>query len=201
MCRLIETICLKDRQLLHPEWHEKRLNDTRKELFGITASLKLQDFITLPSSLQDGVYKCRILYGEQIESVEFQPYSPRLLRSLQLVECGELDYRFKYEDRGAIDRLSVLRGNADDILLVRDGLITDTSFSNIVFFDGKSWVTPDSCLLNGTQRQRLLFEGVIEEVSITVSDLKKYSYAKPINAMLDFAGTETFPVTAIRRLH
>ncbi len=41
-------------------------------------------------------------------------------------------------------------------LCVKNGLVTDCTIGNLVFFDGTGWVTPDQPLLKGTKRQALL---------------------------------------------
>lgn len=49
------------------------------------------------------------------------------------------------------------------MLIVRDGWVTDTSFTNVVFEDaGGGLYTPETCLLEGTRRQSLLDEGRIQ---------------------------------------
>jgi len=194
MYRLIESIKLQNRQLQHVEWHNKRLNEARYLLFAAKNPIDLQQIVEIPSSLSDGVYKCRILYGENIESIEFQPYTPREVWTLKLLEADEIEYTYKYEDRQALNRLFAMKGEADDILIVKNGHITDTSYSNIVFFDGDKWITPDTYLLNGTQRQRMLSEGLIFETPVAVGDLKSFKLAKPINAMLDFEATATVKI-------
>ena len=194
MYRLIESIKLQSRELQHIEWHNKRFNETRNQLFGIGEAIDLKQVIRIPDSLSDAVYKCRVLYDKGIDSIEFQPYSPKPVNTLQLVVDDEIEYTYKYENRQAFDRLLNLKGQADEILIVKKGHITDTSYSNIVFFDGQKWITPDTFLLNGTQRQRLLAEGLITEASITPSNLKNFTAAKPINAMLDFDTTNSVTI-------
>jgi len=151
--------------------------------------LDLGQIVEIPDSLEEGVYKCRVLYNNVIESIELHPYFPKNIQTLRLVEDNDIDYTFKYEDRRAFDRMLAQKEEADEILIVKNGFITDTSYSNIVFFDGQNWVTPDTYLLNGTQRQHLLAEGLIKEAGIRPSDLEKYTGAKLINAMLDFDAT------------
>jgi len=65
-------------------------------------------------------------------------------------------------------------------------LRSDSFSSNIIFYNGKEWVTPDTPLLKGTQRQYLIDKGFIKEERITDKDILKYSKLKLINAMLDF---------------
>ncbi|MDD4922533.1 MAG: aminotransferase class IV [Bacteroidales bacterium] len=195
MCRLIESIKFQDNQLQHIKWHNKRFNEARNRLFGMDGFIDLQQMIRIPDSLQEGIYKCRVLYGKQIETIDFLSYIPKKMRTLQLVEDNEIDYTYKYENRLAFERLLTSKGQADDILIVKNGHITDTSYSNMVFFDGEKWITPDTFLLNGTQRQHMLAKGLITEAPVTLSALKKFKLAKPINAMLDF---ETTPSVTIR---
>jgi len=189
MYRLIESIKLQNRQLQHIEWHNKRFNEARHQLFGMHGDIDLSDVIDIPEHLSTEVYKCRVLYRKEVEVVEFQPYLPRDVRTLQLLEVNDIDYTYKFEDRQVFDSLMSRKGQADDILIVKNGYITDTSYSNIVFFDGEKWITPDTYLLNGTQRQYLLTKKIITEAKVMKNDLKNFPLAKPINAMLDFDRT------------
>jgi 4-amino-4-deoxychorismate lyase len=189
MCRLVESIKVEGGQLIHIEWHNLRFNEARREAFGVEQAVNLQDLIVIPEGLSCEVYKCRVLYKQQIEAVEFVPYTPRMVKTLRLVDGGAIDYHLKGENRTELNRLLLQKGEADDILIVKDGCITDTSYANIAFFDGCQWFTPDTYLLNGTQRRRLLAEGFLTEARVTPADLVKYSMAKPINAMLDWEKT------------
>jgi len=189
MYRLLESIKLKNRQLQHIEWHNKRFNEARHQLFGMHGDIDLLDVIEIPEHLTNEVYKCRVLYRKDVEVVDFQPYLPRDVKTLQLLEVNDIDYSFKFEDRQLFQSLMNLKGQADDILIVKNGFITDTSYSNIVFFDGEKWITPDTYLLNGTQRQYLLRKKIITEAKIRKEDVKNFQLAKPINAMLDFKTT------------
>ena len=68
---------------------------------------------------------------------------------------------------------------------MKNGYITDTSFSNIIFFDGANWITPSTPLLEGTKIKELLEKKIISEQEIKLKDLIKFSKAKLINAMID----------------
>jgi 4-amino-4-deoxychorismate lyase len=78
------------------------------------------------------------------------------------------------------------KGLADDVLIVKNGWITDTSFANILFFDGKRWLTPEKPLLKGTQRENLLRQGLIFQANISPASLPDFSKARLINAMIRF---------------
>ncbi len=82
-----------------------------------------------------------------------------------------MNYEFKYQDRTIINSFLTGINDVSDILIIKNGLLTDTSFSNIILFDGEKWITPDTYLLNGVKRRRLLENNEIIE--------KKGFYLRP----------------------
>lgn len=185
MCRLFETIKISDSEPCNLRLHENRLNLSRLKLFGSTGQISLADNIRVPDDCQTGVYRCRIIYEEAIISVEFIPYQPAAVRTLKLIQADGTDYSLKYLDRTCLTGL-IDREVADDVLIVKNGNVTDTSYSNIVFTAGRQWITPDTPLLRGTMREKLLSEGTIKEERITPGDLYKFTHFRLINAMLGF---------------
>lgn len=196
MCLLIESLKIEDGHPCHLADHERRMNDARKALFGIDTPIVLNDQLS-DIEIIDSILKCRIIYSDVIHSIECRPYTPRTLRSLTLIENDTIDYTYKYADRSMFDNLPSHAPDTD-FLIVKNGFITDTTFSNIVFYDGVQWITPATYLLNGTQRQRLLREGRIVSREVRVGDLSRFITAKPINAMLDFDTTPEIETAAIR---
>jgi 4-amino-4-deoxychorismate lyase len=165
-------------------------------LFNCTNEVGLRDVIDIPPDLPAAVHKCRVEYAAGIERVEFTKYQRRTVNTLTLVECDTIEYAHKYVDRGGIHQL--LEGIVtDDILIVKHGLITDTSFANIVFYDGARWLTPATPLLPGTARARLLHQQTIMTEEIRVNDLRHFTKAAIINAMLDLKDARTIPIEAI----
>jgi 4-amino-4-deoxychorismate lyase len=184
MCLLLETVNVQNRQLQNIEAHNLRATNSRRILFGLEDTLDLRDFISLSDDLDDKLYKCRIVYAQTVQQVELLPYVPQRIQTLRLVLNDAIQYEHKYLDRSYFDKL-LQSANADDILIVQHGLITDSSFSNVVFYDGKNWVTPARPLLFGTKRQILLERGVIQQREIACTDLNRFTHAALINAMLD----------------
>ncbi|MBE0680095.1 MAG: aminotransferase class IV [Bacteroidales bacterium] len=185
MCRLFETIRIIDGRPGNLDLHEQRLNRARRMLFGLNDDLRLSDYIRVPEERRSGIFRCRVVYGQTVVSTEFTPYVPAAVRTLRLVHADTLTYDHKYLDRSSLTGL-IERNLADDILIVREGCITDSSYANIVFSDGQQWVTPDTPLLCGTMRKRLLLDGVIKAERITVDSLGKFTHFRLINAMLGF---------------
>jgi len=187
MSLLFETIRLQDGVLLQLEYHNSRLNNSRKTVYNTSDYIELEQVIQIPSACKQGLFKCKVIYGKEgINSVGFEPYTARKVNSLRIIEDNSILYNHKFTDRGRLTRLITKRGNYDEILIVQKGFITDTSYSNIIFFDGKKWLTPSTPLLKGTMRSFLLENNLIEESDIRVIDIKNFQKARLINAMIPF---------------
>ncbi|WP_018617883.1 aminotransferase class IV [Spirosoma luteum] len=195
----LETICIRNRQLQNLSAHNDRFNRTRLACWQLHKPARLEDVIQLPDwLLPTETYKCRVTYGPAIETIEFEPYHIRPVQRLALVDADGLHYGHKYADRQAINNLFARRDSADDILMVRDGLLTDTSYANVALFDGKRWHTPAKPLLEGTQRARLLADGILHPADIRPADLPQFESIKLMNAMLDWEQTTPIPTQAVR---
>ena len=108
-------------------------------MLGKSDQLLLKDHIVIPQEYSSGVVKCRIPYGAAMGEVMFTNYSVKKVDTLMQVECEYFDYRFKYQERHKLDRLYELRGPADEILITHNGVITDTSYSNVALDEGSQW--------------------------------------------------------------
>jgi len=186
MYPLLETIKVKNGRLQNLESHQERVDRSRFELMGLNDSLQLDSIIQIPDYAKQGIYKCRVVYGKNCGEIEFIPYQPKQVKTLKVVFDDEIEYSYKFSDRTDLEKLLLQRGESDDILIVKNGMITDTSYSNIVFYDGTDWFTPDQPLLKGTKRKLLLATGKIKSSEIKMDDLHKYLKFALINAMLDF---------------
>jgi 4-amino-4-deoxychorismate lyase len=185
MYPLFETIKCSDGKLFNMEFHQARFEKSGVEFFGIQSHINLNEHIEIPEFAKTGLFRCRVTYSKQIDKIEFIPHQYKEIKSLKLVEDNEIDYRFKFDNRERLNILFEKRGICDDIIIVKNGCITDSTFANIVFFDGGKWFTPDTPLLPGTQREKLLVSGKIFECRITPKDISIYSNAGLINAMND----------------
>ncbi|MDH5399977.1 MAG: aminotransferase class IV [Cyclobacteriaceae bacterium] len=196
MCLFIESIKVSQGKPGLLELHQERLDRTYNKFFPKATPPCLRKMIALPDNLPINiVYKCRVVYGKTIENVSYTPYVLRPVKQLKIVHADDLDYSFKYEDRKALQRLFETRGDADDVLIVKNGFVTDTSYANVVLFHPEAgWVTPQHCLLDGVQRQYLLRQGKIRAVPIREEDLWDYTEARIINAMITL---EESPATVI----
>jgi len=182
----IETIRFDNGQFWNIEYHNDRLNSTRQALYQSHQKWDLAKLIVPPAHTKSGVFKCRVTYGEVLEKIEFEHYQPRHIARLKLIEANDLAYSFKYQNRQILNELFAQRGKADDILIIKNGFITDTSYANVAFLDSGKWLTPAMPLLAGTRRAQLLKEGLILEKQIRVQELSNFSRTRIFNAMIDF---------------
>lgn len=184
MCRLIESIKVRNRQFEQLFYHNERLNRSRFMVFGLHEKIDLAQTLKIPDKLDMRTYKCRVVYASEIEHVAFIPYQIKPLQYLKLVESN-LTYDYKYENRQALDGLTADLPPDYDALIVKNGFLTDLSYANICFWDGTDWISPERPLLPGTKRAYYLDRGIIKLANIKPSDIKQFEFASPINAMLD----------------
>jgi len=198
MSLLVETIKVENGIPLNVSFHNERMIRSLFGVFGLRNEPDLEKFINIPSFAFKGIYKCRIEYDSKIRKVEFLPYIIRPVRSLKLIFDDNINYTYKYVNRDNIYRLMGMRGNCDDILIIKNGMVTDSSYANVIFRDvNDNWVTPSSYLLRGTKRESLFKSGQISEANIAFRDIQKYSEVKLINAMLGIEDTVGIPVRNI----
>lgn len=214
MCLCVETIrivdgCLPQSKIL--VLHQERTDRTCRELYGLSAGPGLAAVLVaypVPAHLRSGVVKCRVVYGPSgLEKVEHLPYTPPIIGSLLAVEDNTIEYAYKFCDRSRLaawhDR-AVAEGYSD-ALIVRNGLVTDTTFCNVAFrLTGSGpevWHTPAIPLLRGTMRERLIKQGTVVPCDIPVEGLRdgRFDRIALFNAMNDFA-TLVLPVAAIGHL-
>jgi 4-amino-4-deoxychorismate lyase len=178
----LETIKSVDGKLFHLSYHQKRYENVLSSL-GVKNAKKLQEYIKPPKT---GIFRCRIVYNADEITVSYHEYKKRDIRTLKLIFNNEIDYAVKSTSREELESLYTLREECDDILIVKNLLVTDTSIANIAFYSEGKWITPRNPLLKGTTRARLLDEGRLIEADIKVQELRNFSKVALLNAMIDF---------------
>ena len=183
MSLFIESIAIIEGEPRNLSYHQERVDDTFNHHF-ISQPLILQELIkgTLPES---GIkYKLRVVYGEKSHYLEYIPYPLRPIQRLKVIH-SDVEYSYKYEDRTELSDLREGLSKNEDILIVKEGLVTDSSYSNLVFKKGNEWYTPATPLLEGTKRAKLLDEGRIIPKDIHIDSLRSYESVGLINSMID----------------
>lgn len=186
MYQLLESIRIENRVLHNIELHNKRFNMARKALWNQSNLIDLRTIIDIPEELNDERYKCRIVSNKHTINFEIKPYVQRKIETLKVIVDNKIDYTYKTSNRTLLDKAFEQRNNCDDIIIIKNNLVTDTWAANLILFNGEKWLTPKKPLLKGTQREYLLSIGKIHEQNIHLADIKNFETIKLINAMIDF---------------
>lgn len=194
MYPFVETIQIIDGKVCRLSYHNERMNATRTHFYSAVSPININNYL-IPRT-EKGVLKCRVVYTDCIHEVSYSPYTMRQIKSLRMVCDDNIDYEFKSTDRRKLNELSAMRGNEDEVLIIRNGFITDTSFTNIALFDGKDWITPAHPLLKGTQRAFLIKQGILQELDVAAKNIRKYKELCMFNSMIDF-GKFIIPINRI----
>jgi 4-amino-4-deoxychorismate lyase len=190
MSRLIESVKLLDGRFHNLFYHEQRMRTALENLFGVRTDINLKGFLKELTFPKQGLYKCRIVYDDHTREVEFLPYVQKTVDTLRVVESHDISYGYKFADRTEINRLYEIKNGCDDILIIKENRVTDSSYCNIVFKRNGTWATPQAPLLRGTMRQYLLDQRIIQEEDIRKGDIPSFECFKLINAMIGFEGPE-----------
>jgi 4-amino-4-deoxychorismate lyase len=92
------------------------------------------------------------------------------------------------------------KSGCNDIIIIKNGLVTDASSSNLVFKSSKGLFTPENYLLPGTKRRLLLDRKKIKEQRIRVEDIKTFDSVYFINAMIDLEDDIKVRTSSLRYL-
>ncbi|KMQ66724.1 aminodeoxychorismate lyase [Chryseobacterium angstadtii] len=199
MSQFIESIKVEDQEIFLLELHQKRVNQTFAH-FGKEGSIDLAKIFKNLEHDEDGLFKLRLSYDlDKRVRTQMIPYAIPEIQSFQLIENNSFDYSFKFEDRKELEKMK-MKSKAEEIIIVKNNHITDTSFSNILFLKGKDWFTPNTYLLNGVQRQNLLKNKKIKETEVTLQNIKQFTHFQLINALNDFDDMFIYPIDRINNL-
>ena len=196
MYQFIESIKIKNGQAFLLNLHQQRVYQTFAN-FHHKCIINLHALFSSLQPPQKGLYKWRFIYNLNGDfEHQFIPYSFTEIKDFELVENNEIDYSFKYLDRTHLDIMKK-QASTQEIVIVKKGFITDTTFSNLIFLKNGIWHTPKTFLLNGVQRFNLIHLGIIQETEINLEKLKEFSHFQIINAMNDFNSSFIYPINKI----
>ncbi|MFU2123942.1 aminotransferase class IV family protein [Gallibacterium anatis] len=186
---LFETLCIEKGQVQNLALHQQRYENSLREFYAdqpykiFSLAKILQKNTALWANNQSSLIRCRIDYNATQYHLQCFPYQRKTYQRFQPVICDDIDYHLKYSDRAIFNELLKQKGDCDEIIIVKQGKITDCTIGNLILRQGSQWFTPDSPLLIGTQRSKLLKERKIIEREILLSDLHLYQEIRLINAL------------------
>jgi 4-amino-4-deoxychorismate lyase len=175
--KFFETIKCDDYEIYNLDYHIKRISNT------IGLNINLQEYIYPPNAQ---LLKCKVIYDkDNILDISYNIYNKKEIKNFKLI-YSNLSYNTKMLNRDAIDLLISQKQNNDEIIIIKNNLITDTSIANIAIYYNEEWITPKTPLLKGTTLQRYINNGTIKQKDISIQMLKKASKIALLNAMIDF---------------
>ena len=176
--KYFETIRCEDFEIFNLEYHNKRVANT------IGLNINLQEYIY---PISNELLRCKVIYNKnEIIDVLYFPYKKREINSFKIIFDDKIEYSKKYLDREKLDEHFSNKEDCDEVIIVKNGIVTDTSIANIAIYYENSWITSKNCLLRGTTRDRLINEKVLIEKDISVQMLKETTKIALMNAMIGF---------------
>ncbi|WP_040977104.1 aminotransferase class IV family protein [Necropsobacter massiliensis] len=189
MYPLFETLCIEQGKIGNLAFHQLRYERSLAVFYGENAAniFDLAEIIKKSSALlplvDEPLIRCRIDYNRDSYQIRAFAYQRKRYRTFQPVICDDIEYGLKYSDRRRLDELLRQKGDCDEIMIIKQGKVTDCSIGNLIFRRGGQWFTPDSPLLAGTQRAKLVAEKKIKVRSIFLQDLAQFEEIRLINAL------------------
>ncbi|MFD0966756.1 aminotransferase class IV family protein [Seminibacterium arietis] len=189
MFPLFETICIVKQQVQNIALHQQRYEKSVAEFYGgyVEKSINLVEIIDknkrIYSEINSDIIRCRIDYNKEHYQIQFFPYQRKNYRTFQPVICDDIDYHLKFSHRAIFEQLLQQKQGCDEIIIIKQGNVTDCSIGNLIFRKNNQWMTSNTPLLKGTQRQKLLAEGKIQERRILLEDLPYFDEVRVINAL------------------
>ncbi len=185
MSRFVESIAVKNGRFRNLRFHQQRMSRTLREVYGTKIPYDLMKILRKEDIQKDRkLIKCRFVYDESGYHVEHKAYKGFKISNLKIVVSdSNLDYPYKSVDRTELDQLYNKRGPAQEILILKKGLLTDAYYFNVVLSIGGELITPRSPLLNGVMRQFYLKKGRIKTYDISLQMIKECEYIHLINAL------------------
>lgn len=183
---LFESIRIIDGKVPLLDFHQHRLNLSYSAIFKKVNSHNLKECIE-PFLKKHGTQKCRFIYNDRayrIEIIDYQLIEPKRIGWLRI--DPNFDYSFKFLERDFFNKVREVYSDYDEIILVQNNQITDSTYCNLVVYLDGQWTLPKSYLLNGVERSRIIskYNFTIKPVSIDkFLSAKEY---KLINSMRPF---------------
>lgn len=201
MYPFFESIAIIDGIPRNLDLHQERLEHTYQFHFKTSCPFNLHyvhhhEIHNIPTS---GKFKWKFLYSQNQSTNLLDPYVTPHFKKFYLIHAS-LEYPFKYSDRSKLLNLKSGLLSCEEIIIIKDSYVTDTRFSNLIFFDGQYWLTPSAPLLLGTMRHKLLDNKLIVPARIHLEDLHSFSAFQCINALNDMKESPIYSISIIQNI-
>lgn len=193
MKNYLETISVVNKKPLNLGYHQERIQEVFEEKFPQKKAWEIAKLI--PDILEEKWIKLRFIYNDISFKIELSPYHKKTIQKLIFVDIEQYEYPYKYEDRRFLYELLKLHPEYDEVIMVKNGLVTDATIGNIALEKNGKWYTPQYPLLNGTKRRKLLKEKILIPKNIKQEEIQEYDKIAIINAFLDLEESNILSVS------
>ncbi len=187
MSLFFESIKLQNGIPKHLSYHQARVDRTYHNYWGTDTKLDLSSLIhNTPRQTSAVLAKCKIIYDKNgVLSITDSIYHPKTIKNLKITEIKTHErYPYKHLDRSWIDAYTQDLPPDTDTLFIRDGLVLESSYTNVALLKNNKWYTPSNPLHKGTTLERFVLSGHLIPSEIPVHALDDYKELRLFNAIL-----------------
>lgn len=200
MSLLLETIRITKGIPENLSCHEDRITKSQLALDGLRRLPPLIEIFEDHPPPEIDVQKARVIYNRDLYKINYQEYTKKAVKTLQIWQTGSIYYPFKFANRQLFENIKQKLPEFTEALIIVGDRVTDTTYTNVAFLKDNRWFTPANPLLTGTQRCALLQKEIIEPADIRLRDLENFSKIRLFNAMIPWDESIELPSKAIRHL-
>jgi len=197
MYPFFESIRILNGKPMNLEFHQTRLNKTFNIFYPNVLNHNLQKLITQTPDISQFSGKLRFSYSSLQWKIELIDYTSFFFNDFRMVFTQNFSYPYKFSERLWFESIKESHKEFQEVIIVKNGFITDASAYNLAFFNGTKWITPSTPLLEGTMRASLLSLQIIHLGEIKASDLYLYKKFKLINALNPFETSVEYNIDQI----
>ena len=171
-----ETIKSCNMKIYNLWYHSQRIYDTIGKFLDLDILNPQQDLTRI-----------KVIYDyDDIIDILYFKYNKGPIYSFKFIH-SDIEYDYKYLNRDKLELLSSAKENCDDIIILKNNIITDTSIANIAIYENNRWLTPTKPLLFGTTRARYIKnKKLYEDDCITIERVQNAQKIALLNSMIDF---------------
>lgn len=204
MYPLFETIKIQDCKIQNSDLHLERVFNSRNTIWKVQYTSDFEKiFSEIESMLNikystEKIYKLKVIYNQSDLKYEINDYSKPIINRIKLIDDDFIDYQYKFTDRNSLESLKITafgemsERSHSEIIIIKNGMATDSSFSNLVFSKDDELITPANFLLRGTKMEKYRREKIILEKPVRATEIMNFDSIHFINAMNDLGDLQYF---------
>jgi len=123
MCLFIESIKYKNGAFYRLDLHQMRVNLVFKLYFPEFEPFQLSEIPAFKLFKKEGIYKCRIVFDNNIKEISILPYERKNFESFQLVESDIDSLPYKRAERTELNNAFQQKENCSDIIVVKKDIL------------------------------------------------------------------------------